>query len=105
MILVTIALTTTAKLIKDLHMIVMDQEKMDYMNFVIQSIMLKNATEKWTKIQQADNSYVKELLATIVMLISVQLTKLSKVNVKVEDKVDFTKSVMPDQAQIIVFMI
>ena len=78
---------------------------MDYMNFVIQSIMLKNASEKWTKIRHAHNSYVKELHVTHAIIISVQLTKLSKVNVKVGDKVDFTNSVMPDQTQLIVLMI
>jgi len=83
----------------------MDQGRMDYMNFVIQSIMLKNASEKWTKIQLVNNLFVKETHVTLAIIISVQLTKLSKVSVKVEDKVDFTNSVMPDQTQQIVLMI
>jgi len=78
---------------------------MDYMNFVIQSIMLKNASEKWTKILLVNNSFVKETHVTLAIIISVQLMKLLKVNVKVEDKVDFTNSVMPDQTQLIVLMI
>jgi len=105
MIFVTLALKTTVELMQDLNTIVMDQVKMDYINFVTQSIMLENATQNWTKIQHVNNSYVKEVLATHAIIISVQLTKLSKVNVKVEDKVDFTNSVMPDQAQLIVLVI
>jgi len=105
MLLVTIAIKTIVKTMQDLNTIVMDQVKMDYTHFVIQSIMLKNASENWTKIQHAHNSYVKEILAIHAIIISVQLMKLSKLNVKVEDQVDFTNSVMPDLAVLIVFMI
>jgi hypothetical protein len=48
---------------------------------------------------------VKELPVTHAIIISVLLTKLSKVNVKAEEKVDFTSSVMPDQTIKIVLMI
>lgn len=46
MLLVTIAIKTIVKMMQDLNTIVMDQVKMDYTHFVIQSIMLKNASEK-----------------------------------------------------------
>lgn len=48
---------------------------------------------------------MKEILALHAIIISVQLMKLSKLNVKVEVQVDLTISVMPDLAQHIVFLI